>query len=92
MSYLASDRVHALVLLEVFVALLLVLFEFLDNVRADVRVLLLDPLRHCHGILSRDHVFATLAKQVLNERSQVTSSNGNTLDRGANNISLSLEW
>lgn len=65
--YLASDRMYALVLLEVFVAFLIILFELLDDVRADIRVLFLDLLSDRQRILWRDHALTTLAEQVLNK-------------------------
>lgn len=90
--YLASDRVYALVLFEVFVAFLIVLFEFLDNIRADIRKLLLDSLRNSHRVLCWDHALAALSEQVLDKRGQVAASNGDALDGGANNITFSLAF
>jgi len=65
--YLASNRMYALVFLEVFVALLIILFELFDDIRADIRVLFLDLLRNRQGILKGDHAFATLSEQVLDK-------------------------
>jgi hypothetical protein len=65
--YLASDSVYAFILLEVFIALLIVLFEFLDDVRADIRVLFLDLLSDSHGILCWNHVLAALSEQILDK-------------------------
>lgn len=78
--YLASDRMDALVLLKVLVALLVVLLELLDNVRADIRILLLDSLGHSQRILGGDHALTTLSEQVLHKRGQIASGNRHTLD------------
>jgi hypothetical protein len=65
-----------------------VLVELLQDIRANIRELLLDTLGNLERLSGRDGLIA-LTKQVLNESSDITTSERDVLDRGADNVTLS---
>ena len=79
-----SVRVGDGVRLEPVVRLAIVTRKFLNNIRADVAVLLLDAL----GGRKRRVRLATLSEQRLNKLRDVAASDGHTLDRRANDVAF----
>lgn len=75
------------VLLEELGRLRVKLLELLDNVRANVAVMLLDVLGHLHAILGRNRVLA-LAQQLLHKVGDITAGDGNVLDGRADDVAF----
>ena len=89
-THLARDRVLALVHAKVLAGLLVVLRKLLDHVATDVAVVLLDLLGDAKRVLGRDRVLSSVTKELLDERRDVATGDGDVLDRGSDDVALGL--
>ncbi len=69
--------------------LLVVLLEFLDQIRADIAVHFLNALGNFEGLSRRDRL-AAVTQKVLNESSDISTSQRNVLNAATNNVTFSL--
>jgi hypothetical protein len=81
---------QTIILFKVLVGFLIVLFEFLDDIGAYIREVFFDSFSHTQRIFGRNACFTTFSKELLHKRSDITTSNRNTLDGAADNIAFSL--
>ena len=81
--------VNKLMLAEPLVSLSIVLLELLHDVRANIRVHLLDTLSNLQGVFRRDRVL-TLAEKLLYEVSDVATGDGNVLDGRTDDVTFGL--
>lgn len=85
---LLCDLVDALLDLEPLLRLSIVLTELLGDIRADIAVLLLDTLGNLQR-LRRGDGLTTLTVEGLDEGRDITTSEGDVLDRGSNDVTFS---
>lgn len=81
--------VDFLVVKEPLGRLLVVLLEFLNQVRADIAVHLLNTLGNFEGLGRRDRL-AAVTQKVLNEGSDISTGQRNVLNAATNNVTFSL--
>lgn len=86
---LARDLVPRLVLLDIPITFLLVFFVFLDNIGADVRVLLLDLFGEFEGFVGWDLTFA-ISEEGLDKGGDVFARNRNVFDGAADDVAFGL--
>jgi hypothetical protein len=84
---LLSDLVGAILDLEPLLRFRIILSELLSNVGADVAVLLLDTLSNLKRLGGRNGL-TTLTVQGLHKRRDITSSQGDVLNRASNNVTF----
>ena len=89
-SYLSSDRMFALVNSKVLFGIFIVLSEFLDHIPADVAKVLLDLLGYSEGVLGRDVVLSSVSEELLDKGRDISSGDGDMLDRRSDYVSFSL--
>ena len=88
-TYASGDSVLTLVPRKVLVRLLVVLPELLHDILADITVLLLDLPRNLQLVLGRDiRHLTTLPHQVEHKLGNVAASDGDVLDRAADDVPL----
>lgn len=85
---LLGDGIRSSVHAEPFLRLAVVLGKLLGNVWADIGVLLLDALGHFLG-LRRRNALVTLTEELLDKEGDVATGDGDVLDAGADDVTLS---
>lgn len=76
-AHFASPRVQPFVQAKKLARVLVVFAKLLDHVPAHVRVVLFDLLGDAQRVLGRNARLATLAQELLNERGNVATGDGN---------------
>lgn len=76
---------------EVFVWVGIILLEFLDDILTNIGVVLFDLFSYSKLVLGGYLCsFAPVTQELLHKVSDISTSNGDVLDRRANNVALSL--
>jgi hypothetical protein len=86
---LLGNLVDFLVVEEPLGRLLVVLLEFLNQIRADIAVHFLNTLGNFEGLSRRDRL-AAVTQKVLNESADISTGQRNVLNAGADNVTFSL--